>query len=154
MTLPHPQPGETLLQEWRPEFRIYVRKMLVLGFVTAVLLGGVCFFYDAMIWLLTLPLFMVAYIFAFDDFLEWPQHRLDRWLLTDQNLIFTNPGEDVESRAIALDQISHVRKTFGLGLAVKIADGQSFRMMFLSTADDVKTAIMSASNQYKGKSHA
>lgn len=154
MKTAHHQSDEKLLQEWQPEFRIYVRKMLVLGFVTAVILGGFCFYYDALIWLLTLPLFMIAYIFAFDDFLEWPQRRHDRWLLTDQKLVFINPDEEVDSRAIGLDQISRVRKTFWWALSVKMADGQSFTMMFLSPMDEIKTAIVSARDQYAGENRA
>lgn len=154
MTTAHLQSNEKLLQEWRPEFRVYVRKMLVLGFVTAVVLGGISFSYDALVWLLTLPLFMVAYIFAFDDFLEWPQRRHDRWLLTDQKLVFINPDEDVKERAIDLDQISHVRKSLWWALTVKTAGGQSFTMMFLSPLDEIKSAILSARDQYAGETRA
>ncbi|MFT4962397.1 MAG: hypothetical protein ACI92Z_003494 [Paracoccaceae bacterium] len=143
--------GEKLLQEWRPQFRIFLRKLYALAGGTGLLLAGVSYAYAEPLWMLALPLFVAA--FMFDDFREWRQRRHDRWLLTNQRLIFINPDEDTEPMAIDLQQISRIRKWMWWALSLKMTNGQSFTMMLLPQLDNIQAAIQTAADQTSGGDH-
>lgn len=137
--------NERLQQEWRPEFRIFLRKLLALGLVTALMLGGVSYAFGSLLWMLSLPLFMLA--FMFDDLREWRLRRADRWLLTNQRLIFINPDEETATMAIDLQQIARIRQWMWWALSLKLSNGQSITLMFLPQLDDVCAAIQTARDQ-------
>jgi hypothetical protein len=143
---------ETLLHEWRPRFQVFLRKMFAVAILTGILLGGVSVAYAEPLWMLALPLFLAAYLF--DDYREWSDRRHDRWLLTNQRLMFINPDEDIETLSITLNHISRVRKTFWWALNVKVDGGQTFTMMFLAPLKEVQTAIATAKQQYSESRHA
>jgi hypothetical protein len=141
---------EKLLHEWRPKFQVFLRKLLAIALVTSALLGAVCFAYSEPLWMLALPLFLVAYLI--DDYREWAERRHDRWLLTNQRLMFVNPDEEIETLSIGLDQISRIRKTFWWALSIKMTSGQTISVMFLSPLSEVQTAIKSAQDAFSGGS--
>lgn len=143
---------EKLVQEWRPEFRIFLRKLFALGLVTALMLVAVSAAFAEPLWMLSLPLFMVA--FMFDDLKEWRQRRHDRWLLTNLRLIFINPNEDTPEMAIDLQQIVRVRQWMWWAISLKLVNGQSTTLMFLPQLDDIRHAIQSACDQTTGEDHA
>lgn len=142
---------EKLLQEWRPKFRIFLRKLYAIAFGTGLLLAAVSYAYAELLWMLALPFFLVAYLF--DDYREWRQRRHDRWLLTNQQLIFLNSDEDTETLAVDLQQIDRIRKWMWWGLKLKMANGQTFTMMFLPQLNDIQSAILSAQDQNTGGNH-
>ncbi len=143
---------EKLQQEWRPKFQVFLRKLLAIAVLTGILLGAVSYAYSELLWMLALPFFLAAYMI--DDYREWRERRHDRWLLTNQRLMFINPDEEIETLTIGLDQISRIRKTFWWAISIKMANGQTFTMMFLSPLNEIRTAIQSAQNQFIGEEHA
>lgn len=143
---------EKLLHEWRPKFQVFLRKLLAVAIATGILLAWVAYAYSEPLWMLALPFFLAAYMI--DDLREWRERRHDRWLLTNQRLMFINPDEEIETLTIGLEQISRIRKTMWWAVSVKMANGQTFTMMFLSPLNEVQTAIISAQNQFTGEDHA
>lgn len=146
------RPDEKLVQEWRPEFRVFLRKLFALGLITALMLAAVSYAFAEPLWMLSLPLFMVA--FMFDDFREWRQRRHDRWLLTNHRLIFINPDEDTAEMSIDLQQIAQVRQWMWWAISLKLINGQSTTLMFLPQLGDIRHAIQSACDQTTGRDHA
>lgn len=146
--------NEKLVQEWHPEFRVFLRKMFVLGAVTTLFLGGVSYSYGVLIWLLSIPIFMLAYVFLFDDYVEWRQRRHDRWLLTNQRLIFLNPDDESGVVSVDLSQVVTIKKWMWWALRIKLGNGQTVMLMFLPQLDDIRTAILSARDQVTGEPDA
>lgn len=150
--------GEALLAEWRPEFRVFLRKLLVVGAVTTVILGGIGGLFgqreDLLIWIASFPVVMAFYIFIFDDYDEWPRRRDDRWLLTNRRLLYRNTGDDTRNSEIALTDIVRIRPWMTWTLRVRLSNGQAIVLSFLPDGRAVRAALQSAVDAATGGADA
>ncbi len=142
---------EAVLAEWRPQFRVFLRKLLIVGALTALGLGGLSFGLDSLITLLSFPLFMLIYIFLFDDYAEWPKRRDELWVLTNQRLLCSNPMGDEPLAWIHLEDIHRVGGWVPWALTVTLDNRQKVVVSFLADRLNVRDQIRSAVTQARGE---
>lgn len=144
--------GETLLAEWRPAFGVFLRKLLVVGALTALLLGaaGMSMSQNVWLWIASFPLAMAAYIFVFDDYDEWPRRRHDRWLLTDRRLVYRHGRDAGQNRAVELTEIARIRPWMSWALRVRLRNRQTLLLSYLPEIGTVRAALDTAVAQAGG----
>ncbi|MCA0871798.1 hypothetical protein LCL97_13250 [Seohaeicola saemankumensis] len=150
--------GETLLAEWRPDFRVFARKLLFVGAITALILGGFGGAFggrdDLFFWIASFPLVMAIYIFVFGDYDEWPRRRDDCWLLTNDRLIFRNTRDDTQNADVDLCDILRIRPWMGWALRVRLESRQAIVMAFLPDGKSVRATLQAAvDTARKGDAH-
>lgn len=153
VTLHH---GEVLLAEWRPEFRIFARKLITVGVITALVLGGFGGVFggkqDIFFWVATFPLVMVVYIFVFGDYDEWPRRRDDRWLLTNDRLIFRNISDETQNADVSLHDIVRIRLWMTWALRVRLDNRRAIVLAFLPDTGSIRKTLQTAVDAATGES--
>lgn len=166
------QPGEAVLARWSPKFTVYLRKILFVGLITALLFSVVHI--DKLImglreglpprfllswpaiehpgmFLISLLVAILFYIVIFDDFSEWMRHRNDKWTLTNRRLAFSNGAETAQ---VGLTDLRRVRRWMWWAMRIQLADGKSVMVRFLPAQKDVRANILAAQKACTGGSDA
>jgi hypothetical protein len=146
--------NETVVAEWRPSLRIFLRKMVFVAFVTAVLLGGVGYQYGLLFWLAGLPLAMAVYMLIFDDYTEWVRRRGDIWRLTNQRLMLFGTSESEGPASVDLTDIRDVQHWMWWAIKVKMSNGQTTTMSFLPDLESVRAKLLDMRDKAGGAAHA
>lgn len=135
--------GETLLAEWRPAGRVFLKKLLTVGVFTTVFLVpiGLYFSEPNPLWFLAFPVAVAASVFVFGDYQEWFVRRNDHWLLTDRRILFLNPDDADDGAAIALDEIDALR-LWPWSMTVRLRDQRTVTMDFLPDMRDIRASIL------------
>lgn len=153
--IPHPDglaPDERLLAEWRPSARVFWRKFVFWGVVSALIFfaGAAGFGVPLPVFLIGFPLCVVAFMFVFGDYQDWLLRRNDRWLLTDRRLIFRNAAG--EHGSVDLNRIEQSR--VGLwALTLRLTDRQAVTMPYLPDRTEVRDCILETRDRMKGTAH-
>jgi len=146
--------GEVALQSWRPQLRIFLRKLAFVGGLTSLVFGGVYFPDSALEWaltVLTLPLSAMLYVFLFDDYQEWFKRRNDIWTLTNLRLLYLNTDQSMEPSQFYLSEIKRIKGWMWWTLRVKLVDGRAFRIDYLPDRKLACAAILSARDLGTGR---
>ncbi len=146
--------GEKLIAEWRPSLTVFLRKLVFVAFVTAVLLGAVGYQYGLLFWLAGLPLTMAVYMLIFDDYTEWVRRRGDIWRLTNQRLMLFDTSESGSPASVDLADIKVVRRWMWWAVKVRMSNGQTTTMSFLPDQAKMRAAVLTARDAATGATHA
>jgi len=146
--------GEILIAEWRPSLRIFLRKLVFVAFVTAVLLGAAGYQYGLVFWLAGLPLAMAVYMLIFDDYTEWVRRRGDIWRLTSHRLMLFDTSESDGPASVNLADITDVQRWMWWAIKVKMSNGQTTTMSFLPDLPQVRSRLMTARDAATGLADA
>ena len=147
--------NETLIAEWQPALRIFLRKLLLVAVLTTLALGGfgIGFTSNPVLWFASIPFAMCFYIFIFSDFAEWHRRRVDRWVLTDQRLLYRNVEDATEAAEVALTEITDVREWMTWALRITLTNGQTVVLKFLPDLTGTGATLRSALQAAKGQAN-
>lgn len=143
-------PGETLLQTWHPNLRIFLRKLLWVGFLTALFLGSGALLSGRstteilLFWIISTPAAMAFYIFIFGDYDEWFRRRDERWVLTNLRLTFIAPNSNPEPMSVDLADITRIQGWMWWSLRIRLINGQKLTMDYLPNRADIRRSILAA----------
>lgn len=138
--------SDEIIAQWTPSKRVFLSRSIFVGLLTfgffsefAVLLGV-----NATVTPLVLVISVVFYIFVFDDFTLWNQHRNETWALSASQLVLTEKDQPNDTAALPLEQIAKIRRWFWWSLTVKLANGTSVEMNYLPRSGRIQKAIQDA----------
>ena len=152
-------PGETLLQTWTPNLRIFLRKLGWVGLMTAVFLGSGTLFVEGsttrilLIWIVSTPVAMAFYIFIFGDYEEWFRRRGERWILTNQRLIFLAPNSTSDPISVDMRDIADIKSWMWWTLRITLLSGQKMTMDYLPNRSEIRASILAVRDQATGAEH-
>jgi len=135
------QPGETVLESWTPAFALFLHKLLAVGLLTGLILSPFGYQAGFWSWIVGLPIAVLAYMVAFDDFAEWRRRRHDRWILTDRRLVYENPDDSLGHGSVYLNDIVSIRRVMTWALRLKQSSRQTVVMKFLPDPGAVRARI-------------
>lgn len=137
--------GERVLKEYRPKFRLFAQRTLLIGIVTTIAFGsipGLDISYAQQVGLALLV--VMAWVFVFDEWQEWRDCRRDLWVLTNHRLVFINPDEDIEQAWLNLGDIRVVSRILWWSLRIKGSDGRATLMPYVGPVTAVRDDILLA----------
>lgn len=121
----------TPTQVWRPSLRAFGLRSFGIFLVTYVLLAPASSFIGGMAAFLAATSLCLVYMFVLDDFTQWLDHRKAKWTLTPSKLIYENPDEDMETHAVPLSEITHVRPRFFWNIQLRLSNGTAITMHYI-----------------------
>ncbi|PIE15129.1 MAG: hypothetical protein CSA70_00595 [Rhodobacterales bacterium] len=135
--------GEHLVTSFCPSLISFAQRAILLGFATALGLGGVGWlnWYQSLV---VLPILSLLYIFVFDDLSAWIRHRNDTWHLTDRRLIYERKGAPEDNAAVYLGDITDMRLWFWWGLRIGLCNGHTTTMKYVSGPSQIRARIAGA----------
>ena len=142
-------PHETYLRSWQPSLAVFAQRALLLGFATALALGGIGIVSWTQ-WLISLPILTVLYVFIFDDYRNWIAHRDERWHLTSQRMIFENAQSPEENASIPLSAISRLRLWFWWTLRIGLENGTATSIRYIRNPAEARRRILQAQCAFYG----
>ncbi len=144
--------SETLVAEWRPTFRVFLHKLVLVAALTTLVLGTIGFGYSSrpLLWIASIPVSMAFYVFIFSDFDEWHRRKTDKWVLTDQRLLFFNQRDSAENAEVALIDIVLVKPWMTWALRVTLRNRQTIVMKFLPDVKATGLTLQRASQEAMG----
>lgn len=141
--------GEKLLADWRPHIGVFFCKVLFISFIEVMVLSpfslkyGLLSWASFLSWLVFMGTAILAYIFWFEEHVEWHRRRDEVWILTDKRLIFLNP-EDNTPVGINLIDIVRVKRFLWWALNVRLSNGTTTTMKYLPNSKHVRQTIRAA----------
>ena len=117
---------------WAPQKSVFIRRALVAGAVTFVILLALCvglsvYFGAPFLWAFPTALILTLG-FTFDDTMRWRAARYDRWQICSAHLI--HEGQDGSAR-IPLTDIDHAFRRLGSNVVVELSSGQRIALRYL-----------------------
>lgn len=145
--------SETLLAQWQPSFRVFLHKLVPVAALTTLVLGTIGFGYSSrpLFWIASIPVSMLFYIFIFSDLDEWHRRKTDRWVLTDQRLLFRNLQDSQEDAEVPLDDIAGVKPWMTWALRVTLRNHQTIVMKFLPDTRTTGQVLQKAAQTAAGR---
>ncbi|KEJ88888.1 hypothetical protein [Sulfitobacter donghicola] len=138
------------LAAWAPKLRVFLRRSLIVGLITLVVvalvgwaIGAATGFWQAMY---VGPVLAVAYNMAFEDPARWRAARENRWYLRSDALI--HHGPEGEAR-IPLADIADVRKRLGWTVVVFLTNSLRLRIAYVEDPTTIAEQILSARSRLK-----
>ncbi len=141
---------EAFLDTYQPDFRTFIQRSLIVGFITAIFFGpviGVPVEY----WLPIMGFTTLFSAFIFDDYQSWLRHRGDLWHLTSLRLIYENERQPELNASVNLADIHATRRTLWKNLRIDLESGQSVMMKYLGKPRAVERAIDTARTDLMGR---
>jgi len=142
--------GEDLIEVWSPSFRQFIRRFIIVGLLTSILLGGPLYSFGITAWLVTTALAILVYGFVFDDFASWRNIRHDQWALTNRRLIYVENGEYHTALSVPLTDIDRVKRSMWGGLIIRLTNRQKITIAFLTDPQTAQSRINDATITSKG----
>lgn len=136
------------LAAWTPTLRVYLRRCLIVGLLTLIVMGAVGWAIGAAtgFWQVMYvgPVLILAYNIGFDDPARWRAARQNRWHLRSDALI--HHGPEGEAR-IPLADILDVRTRLGWSVVIFLKGGLRVRMSYVDAPQNIADQILAARNR-------
>jgi len=133
------------LAAWTPKFRVFLRRSVIVGAITLVVLaiagwviGGITGFHQLMY---VAPVLALAYNIGFEDPARWRAARENHWYLRSDALLHVGP--EGEAR-LPLADVINVRKRLGGNVVVYLKGGLRVRMAYVEDPAEVVRQILAA----------
>lgn len=136
--------GETLFEIWTPSFRQFIRRFVIVGLLTSILLGGATYSFGVIAWLATTALALLAYGFVFDDYAIWLNCRRDLWALTNRRLIYIEDAEYHTALSVPLTEIDTIKRSMWGNLLIRLTNRQKVTINFLANPKSAQSRIRDA----------
>ena len=133
------------LAAWTPAMSVFVRRTVIVGAVTLLLMVGIGWAIGAAtgVWqvLYVGPVLVLVYNIGFEDPSRWRTARQNRWYLRSDALIHSGP--EGEAR-IPLADIEDVRTRLGWSVVVFLKSGMRVRISYVADARGIASQILAA----------
>ncbi len=135
---------DEIIAQWTPSKRVFLSRSVFVGLLTFGFIG--CFALLMGLPVVVTPLILLIsvayYIFVFDDFVLWNQHRNEIWRLSQSNLALVEKNHPDQTAALPLDRIVKIRRWFWWSLTVRLTNGTSVEMNYLPRSGNVRKIIL------------
>lgn len=146
-------PDEDLIAVWKPAFALFLRKLVVVSLLTAVVLGQLIFSFTDLSgivsWAISILVSAALYAFLFDDLFEWRQRRDDHWVLTNWRLLFVNPTEEAEPNSLSLAECDTASGWMWWSVRMRLLPRGAMILPFMQDRKAVAEKINTAVAAYK-----
>ncbi|MEP1793017.1 hypothetical protein [Parasphingorhabdus sp.] len=133
------------LAAWTPALAVFLRRSLIVGAVTLVVvalvgwaIGATTGYWQAFY---VGPVLALAYNIGIEDPSRWRAVRQNRWHLRSDALIHYGPEDETR---IPLADIENVRKRFGWSVVVFLKGGMRVRIAYVPNPADIAQQILAA----------
>ncbi|TCK99335.1 hypothetical protein BXY66_3837 [Shimia isoporae] len=149
---------EDLIAIWQPAFGPFLRKLVVVSLLTAVVLGRLIFVFTdlsgVLSWTISILVSAALYAFLFDDVFEWRQRRDDHWVLTNWRLIFVNPMDESEPDSLSLSDCGTAKGWMWWSVRLRLLPRGAMILPFLKDRKGVAAEINTAVSTYRSAQSA
>lgn len=130
---------------WTTSFWVFTTRTILIAGFTTIIFGAFPPIGQTinalLLWSLVFAGTLLFYAILFDDLAAWNRHRRDEWTLDNHSLTFRD-GFDA-CAAVALHDITKMKRWFWWGLRIKLKSGRSFEMVYLPKVGRVRKTIQS-----------
>lgn len=133
--------GESLQGIWRPTWALFALRELILGGLTSIAVIALIWSFVGAKGILLFPVFLLIFVFAFDDFNDWMRQRHIIWALTNMRIVRIDQADMQNQNSLFVGKIDWVSGAFPWRVDMREADGTILSAAYLKNGATLRAKL-------------